>query len=67
MYRNTESLCHVTGTNSVVGQLYVKNKQTNKLIEEEIRFVVARGGGWVEVELDKGSQKVQTSSYINKY
>ena len=27
-----------------VGQLYFKNKQTNKLIEKEIRFVVTIGG-----------------------
>ena len=27
-----------------VGQLYFKNKQTNKLIEKEIRFVVTTGG-----------------------
>lgn len=26
MFRNIESLCHVTGTNSVVGHLYFKNK-----------------------------------------
>ena len=33
-------------------------KQTNKLIEEEIRF---KGGGGLE--LDKGSQEIQISSY----
>ena len=46
MYRNTEALY------SVVGQLYFKNKHTdkdtNKLIEKEIRFVVTRSGGWIE-------------------
>ena len=49
MYRNSESLCCVTGTkNSVVAQLYFKNKKkhTNKLMDKEIRFVVTRGRGW---------------------
>ena len=51
----------------VVGQLYFKNKQTNKLTEKEIRFVVTREREQGEGELDEGSQKVQTSSYsINK-
>lgn len=36
MYRKTESLHCIIGTNSVVGQLYIKNK----VIEKEIRFVV---------------------------
>ena len=35
-----------------VGQLYFKNKQTNKLIEKEIRFVVTTGKGWREKEMD---------------
>ena len=54
---------------SVVGQLYLKNKQNNKLIKKEIRFAVTRGRGWEngegkgEGELDEVSQKVQTSSY----
>ena len=42
----------------------------NKLLEEEMRFLVTRGGGWRGKwgEVDKDSQKVQTSSYkINKY
>ena len=30
MYRNIESLCCVTETNSVVGQLYFKNEQTRR-------------------------------------
>ena len=34
------------------------NRYTNKLTEKEIRFVVTRGGGLGEGELDKGSQKV---------
>ena len=53
---------------SVVAQLYFQNKQTDKLIGKEIRFVVTWGKVWGEVELYEGSQKVQTSSYkINKY
>ena len=42
LYRNIKSLCCVTGTNSVVGQLYFKNKQTNELVEKD-RFMVTRG------------------------
>ena len=54
--------------NSVVGQLYFKNKQAINVIEKDIQFVVARGGGWGKAELNEGNQKVQTSSYkINKY
>ena len=57
---------------SVVGLLYLKDRQTskytNKLIEGEIRVVVIRGQGWEEEELQKGSQKVQISSRkIYKY
>ena len=37
---NIESLCCVTGSNSVAGQLYFKNK----LIQKEIGFVVTREG-----------------------
>ena len=53
MYRNTESLCCVTGTNIVV-QVYYTSK-TNKPIEKEIRFAVTRAvdkwarGNWMEV------------------
>ena len=37
-------------------------------MEKEIRFVVTRGRGCGEEELEKGSQKVQISNYkINKY
>ena len=40
--------------------------QTNS--EKEIRFMVIRGKGEGEGELDEGNQKVKTSSYkINKY
>lgn len=64
MYRYTESLCCVKGTN---GELQVNfTSKTNS--EKETRFVVTRGGGWGEEGQDKGNQKVQTSSYkINKY
>ena len=42
------------------------NRQTNS--EKEIRFVVTKGMGLGEGELEEGGQKVQTSSYkINKY
>ena len=68
MYRNIEPLCCVTRTNSVIGQLYFKNKQVNKVTEKKIRFVVTSGRGLGERELGEGSQKVQTSRYkINKY
>ena len=30
MYRNVKSLCRAPGINSVVGQLYLKNKQTHR-------------------------------------
>ena len=59
MYKNTKSLHCAPGSYSVAGQLYFKNK----LIEKEVRFVVTRGGGWGEEELEEGGQKVQTSSY----
>ena len=45
MYGNIKSLCCVPGTNSVIGQLYFKNRQT--LVEKETRFMVARDGEWV--------------------
>lgn len=35
-YRNIKSLCRLTETNSVVGQLYIKNK----VIEKDVRSVV---------------------------
>ena len=54
MYRNIELLCCTTGTNSVIGQSYSKNK----LIEKEIRFVVTRHGGEGEGQLEEA----QTSS-----
>ena len=49
---------------SVVGQLFFKNKLT----EKEVRFVVTRGGEWRKGILNEGSQKVQTLiCKINKY
>ena len=65
MYRDIESLCCVRGANIIlqVNYTFKMNKQ-----KKEIRFVVIRGREQEEGELDKGSQKVQASSYkINKY
>ena len=57
MYRNMESLHYVTGTNSVAGQSYFRNK----FIENsEIRFVATRTG---EGELNEGSHPAGTFSY----
>ena len=42
MYRSTKPLFCVKGNNSIVGQVYFKNK----FIEKKIRFVVTRGGEW---------------------
>ena len=66
MYRNSESLCCQPRSNSVVGQLYFKNKQMNS--QKEIRSTATRGKELGEGELDEGCQKVQTPGYkINKY
>ena len=44
-----------------------KNKKQTKLIDTENRLGVARDGRQRVGEIDKGNQKVQTSSYtINK-
>ena len=44
------------------------SKQTNKLVEKEISFVIVRGGGGGEGGMDEGGQEIQTSSYkVNKY
>ena len=40
--------------------------KVNKLIEKETRFVVSRGREQGQVDLDVGSQKVQTFSYKTK-
>lgn len=61
-----KSPCCALGT--VVGLLDTKNKQTNKLIDKEIRSVVTTGREVEGGELDKAGQKVWISSYkINKY
>ena len=54
MYRNIKPLCCVTGTNSVLGQLY---SETKKLIKKRLDLWLSEveGGG----ELDEGSQNVQ--------
>ena len=41
----------------------VLQKQTNEVIEKEIRFVVTISWGWGKGELDEGSQKVPISIY----
>lgn len=51
-----KSPCCALGT--VVGLLYTKNKQTNKLIDKEIRSVVTTGREVEGGELDKAGQKV---------
>ena len=49
---------------SMVGQLYFKNKPTNRLTEDKVSSVVNRGSG----ESDERCQKVQTSgSTINRH
>ena len=64
--RNTESLCCITGTHGVAGQLYFKDN--TKQQKTEIRFMINSSGGEGEGELEEGSQKVQIFSYrINKY
>ena len=45
-------MCCVAGTNSVVDQLYFKNKP-----RKDTRLVVTRDGQWEEGELDEGSQR----------
>ena len=51
----------------MAGQSYLKkkkpNKQIDKLLEKEIRFVITRGSGGWKQELDEGDQKIQTSNY----
>ena len=46
----SKSLCCVVGINSVVDQLYFKNK-----LRKDIRLIVTRDGQWEEGELDEGS------------
>ena len=44
---------------SIVGQLILKKKNTNKLIKKEIRFVVMRGRHVGERGLNENSQNVK--------
>ena len=51
---------------SVVGQLYIKKKETHRKRDEMCGYQMHRGRG--QEEVDEDSQKVQTSSYkISKY
>ena len=51
--------CCATGTNVVYCKSIILQKQANKLIEKEIRFVVTRGEG---KKLEEDNQKAQTPS-----
>ena len=44
-----------------------EDKQTNDIIEKEIRFVVSKGGEWGKWELDEGGQRYKhpVTRYIN--
>ena len=67
MQRNIKSLCCITGTNSVVGQLYLKNKKTRRK-RDQISGYQIQGWGEEGRELDEDSQNIKTSGYkINKY
>ena len=64
MYRNTESLCCVQGTN-IACRSIILQKQTHGKRDQ---ICSTRGKGWRDGELDKGGQNVQTSSLkISKY
>ena len=69
MYRNTESLCSVPGTNIVLQVNYTsKTNKTNKLIGKKRSDLWLQRQGVGEGELDEGSKKGQTSNLkINKY
>ena len=57
MYRNTKSLCWVTGTNIVLKVNYTSKTQTHTH-REELRLVVTRaGGGWGWVVVDKAVKR----------
>ena len=58
-----QELTEYNRPNNII-ELYFKNKQTNKFLRKEIRFVTTRGEFKGRVELDEGSQKVQTSVII---
>ena len=59
MYRSIKSLCCIM-ENNIVLQVHDTSKP-NKLIEKETRFVLTRGSGWGERELDEGGNKEETS------
>ena len=48
MYRNSDSLYCVTGTNSVVGQLHLKNKQTNNSQKKRSDLWLPEEGKWMK-------------------
>ena len=51
MYRNTESPYSITGTNIVFSVNYISKTNSQK----DITFVVTKGRGWEQGELDEGS------------
>ena len=62
--KRTEMLNHrvcITGTNSVVGNFYIENKQMSKQTHNKRDRL--SGAPLGEGKLDEGSQKVQTPSY----
>ena len=67
MYRNAESLYCVLGTNIVLLVHYISKtnqpKQTNKLREKEISFVVMRGKG---VERENWTRIVKGTNFQSK-
>ena len=58
---NTESLRCITGTHSVAGQLYFKNKRKQQ--KTEIRFMINSSGGEGEGELEEGRFRAQCFSW----
>lgn len=60
MCRNTESLCCVLETNTVLLAIYVSKTEAHKK-GEQICGCQRRGWGW-GAGLDEGDQKVQTRS-----
>ena len=62
MHRNTESLCCVTGTNTVLYRSIIIQKQSQKMRQD--LWLSETGEG----ELNEGSLHVQNSYYkINKF
>ena len=56
MYRNIESLCCVSGTNSVVDQLYFTNKQVKQTHRKRSDLWLPEVGDEREEELNENSQ-----------